>query len=243
MRNRIFATASALALTSNAVFAADLPTKKGPPPAPQPAPYSWTGFYGGLEGGYGWGQENDNFSAATGYPLDHIGISGAIGGVDVGYDQQFGTFVVGVGANLEASGLSGKKSYGFFDEGNGISSLSVRNTWQAALLGRAGVAFDRLLVYGAAGVAFADDREKSTIIDPGYPLAAYGDQTKTLVGWTIGLGADYAVDAHWILTSELRYASFGRGNYSITDTLGAGTVNYKAGFDETLLQVGIRYKF
>ena len=243
MHKQLLASAAVVALSAGAALASDLPTHKGPPPAPTPAPFSWTGFYGGVEGGFGWGAESDNFSAATGYPLDHIGLSGAIGGVDVGYNQQFGTFVLGVEANLEASTLSGKKSYSFFNEGNGISSLSVRNTWQAALLGHAGVAFDRLLVYGAAGVAFADDREKSMIIDPGFPLAAYGDQTNTLVGWTVGVGADYAIDAHWILTSELRYASFGKGNYSITDTLGGGTVGYKAGFDETLLQVGVGYKF
>ena len=42
---------------SSAALAADLPTAKGPPPAPAyapPLPFSWSGFYLGVNGGWGW---------------------------------------------------------------------------------------------------------------------------------------------------------------------------------------------
>ena len=44
MRKQLLTSAAVLALSAGAAFASDLPTHKGPPPAPTPAPYSWTGF-------------------------------------------------------------------------------------------------------------------------------------------------------------------------------------------------------
>ena len=50
------AAVSTIALT-HVALAADLPVKAPPPP---PAPvYTWTGFYVGLNAGYGWGTSND----------------------------------------------------------------------------------------------------------------------------------------------------------------------------------------
>jgi opacity protein-like surface antigen len=52
------AAVSTTALT-HVALAADLPVK-APPPSPPPAPvYMWTGFYVGLNAGYGWGTSND----------------------------------------------------------------------------------------------------------------------------------------------------------------------------------------
>jgi opacity protein-like surface antigen len=52
------AAVSTTALT-HVALAADL-TVKAPPPSPPPAPvYTWTGFYVGLNAGYGWGTSND----------------------------------------------------------------------------------------------------------------------------------------------------------------------------------------
>ncbi len=48
-------TTVALCAGASAAVASDLPTMKGPPPAPTPAPYSWTGFDVGVQGGYGLG--------------------------------------------------------------------------------------------------------------------------------------------------------------------------------------------
>jgi outer membrane immunogenic protein len=246
MRKHLLTSAAVLALSASAAFASDLPTHKAPPPPPPPAPFSWTGFYIGAEGGFGWGQENDNFSSLPiGIPADSFNVSGPIGGVKAGYDQQFNSLVIGVVADIEASGIHGGKSYSaIVTEGISAGSLSMHNTWQSSLRARAGVAFDRLLIYGTGGVAFANDQETAYYaytpnLSNGPSWS--GSQTRTLVGWTVGAGAEYAFDNHWSASAELRYANFGRGSYSVT---GSGEVfNYKAGFDETLAQVGLSYKF
>jgi len=246
MHKQLLTSAAALALSAGVAFAADLPTHKAPPPPPTPAPYSWTGFYIGGELGYGWGEESDTLSALTGYPLDHFGVSGLKGGIKGGYNQQFNNnFVLGVEADLEASGISGKKGTTFQNEGTGVSSLSLHNTWQGSLRARFVLAFDRLLVYGTGGLAIADDRESPYIYDPGnppYPFIVTGAETKTLYGWTIGAGAEYAIDPHWSLSAELRYADFGKVHYTaINNVPQVGT--YSAGFDETLAQLGLAYHF
>jgi outer membrane immunogenic protein len=229
-----------LALSAGAAFASDLPTHKGPPPAPTPAPFSWTGFYIGVQGGFGWGQESDNFSAFTDIPLDSFNVSGPIGGAHIGYDQQINSLVIGVVADIEASDIQGKKSSTYpLVEGTGFSTLSMQNTWQSSLRARAGVAFDRLLVYGTGGLAIANDHETNTVSDT-FGDYASRSQTKTLYGWTLGLGAEYAFDMHWSASAELRYANFGKGNYLGYD---GNVINFNAGFGETLAQAGLSYRF
>ena len=245
------ACAIALAASASTALAADLPTMKGPPPAPVAAPYSWTGFNVGVQGGYGWGDENDDLSTTVlRIPDDHFSANGAIGGAHVGYDQQFGSLVLGIRGEIDASGLNGSKSgvqtsnSGACFEGCAVS-LSFHNTWQAFLLGRAGVAFDRWLVYATGGLAVGDDRESVTVTDLNNNRYVWtGAQTKTLTGGAIGLGAEYAFDEHWRLGAEWRYANFGRGDYSAASTTGfPKVVGYKAGFSENLALVDLSYRF
>ena len=165
-------------------------------------PFSWTGFDVGVQGGYGWGAENDDLSLSQfEFTADHFNANGAIGGAHVGYDQQFGSFVLGVRGEFDFSGLHGSTHATSYTDNapcyEGCTvSLSFRNTWQAFLLARAGVAFDRLLVYATGGLAIADDRESVVMTDYYEDLWA-GSQTNTLVGGAIGLGAEYAFDEHW----------------------------------------------
>jgi len=247
LRDILIVSAAAVMVASPA-FAADLlPTKKGPPPAPIVQPFSWTGFYGGVQGGYGWGAESDNFDAISGYALDHIGTSGAIGGAHIGYNYQYpNSFVIGLYGELDASGLSGGKSAHIVgQEGTIVSSLSMRNTWQGFALARAGVAFDRLFIYGTGGLAVADDKETYYVNDPSFPPAWAGSQTNTLFGWAVGLGADYAFSDRWSMNTEVRYADFGRASYSIPASLSlsGNATSFNAGFTETLVQVGLSYHF
>jgi len=234
----------ALGVGATSGLAADLPTKKGPPPAPIAAPFSWTGFNVGLQGGYGWGVENDDLSVPTQVTADHFTANGPFGGAHVGYDQQFGSLVIGGRAELDFSGLHGSTNGSGFSynpsspcyEGCTLT-LAFHNTWQAFLLARAGVAFDRWLVYVTGGLALGDDRESVTI-NPAYGSPLSGSQTQTLAGGAIGLGAEYAFDSHWRLGAEWRYVDFPKSS-----SYSAGTIPYKAGFTENLALVSLSYGF
>ena len=61
MRRVLFTTISLLAFTASAAFAADLPRAmpaKAPPAVVPIVGYNWTGFYVGINGGYGWGRSH-----------------------------------------------------------------------------------------------------------------------------------------------------------------------------------------
>src|ERR1700741_1060191 len=65
MRKLLLVSAALAALVGSPARAADMaaPVYKAPP-APAPI-FSWTGFYIGLNGGYGWGHDPVTFSAAN----------------------------------------------------------------------------------------------------------------------------------------------------------------------------------
>jgi outer membrane immunogenic protein len=123
----------ALAVCAGSAVAADLPSHKGPPPVYIPPPPLWTGFYVGLNAGYGWGA-NTNASVATGQVFDifnQVGLdplsglsalsasgttnvqdSGFIGGGQVGYNYQWGnSWVIGLEADIQGAGIRGSNSF------------------------------------------------------------------------------------------------------------------------------------
>jgi outer membrane immunogenic protein len=63
---KITLSVAALALSASGALAADLPTRKGPPVLPPPPPPMWTGFYAGLNAGYGFGTNSNVQSVAIG---------------------------------------------------------------------------------------------------------------------------------------------------------------------------------
>jgi outer membrane immunogenic protein len=94
--------ASALA---SPTFAADLkpilkaPARKAPVEA---APFSWTGFYVGANGGYGWGTSSW-FDPTTGAGTDNFKLHGFMAGGTAGYNLQIGAWVWGVEGDFDAS--------------------------------------------------------------------------------------------------------------------------------------------
>jgi opacity protein-like surface antigen len=119
-----------LALVAGSAIAADLPNKKGPVFVPPPPPPMWTGLYGGVNIGYGFGAgSQDQYSMGyiapwaipaplaavavlppvVAFPFGSAGgisqdLNGVIGGGQVGYNHQFNPWlVVGVEADLQAS--------------------------------------------------------------------------------------------------------------------------------------------
>jgi outer membrane immunogenic protein len=178
------ASAAALSLAVPAAQAADLPAYEPAPAVVAPVPsFSWAGPYIGVHAGYGWQRaanaDND----------------GAMLGGFVGYNVQFDNspIVVGVETDLNWSDQDGKRSR------NG-GRFKQESDWNGAVRGRIGYAFDRFLVYGAAGVAYQDREVKR-------PNGRR--DSKTAVGWTVGGGVETALTDNVVARAEYRYSDYG----------------------------------
>jgi outer membrane immunogenic protein len=133
MRQPAFFLAALLALVDTAALAADLPSKKAATLLPPPP--LWTGFYAGLNAGYGFAANSSSTSVVWGVPgpSDYwstnreteapatalgsggalsgyapIKQSGFIGGGQIGYNYQYGSsFVIGLETDIQGGGLRG----------------------------------------------------------------------------------------------------------------------------------------
>lgn len=231
MRRICFAIAGLSALMcSTSVYAADLAATAVDPVPPVVTPYNWSGPYVGLHAGYGWGREEDNQSSLFSSPTttasaDKFDLSGFVGGAHAGYNYQIDQFVIGVEGDIDYSNLNGS-ARGVY-AGGITRTLKLKTEWQGSARARFGYAFDNILIYATGGVAFANAKLSTAGVS----------SSNTHIGWTAGLGAEYAFTQNWIGRLEVRYSDFGKKGYGTPD----GRV--KAGWNQTTVTAGISYKF
>jgi outer membrane immunogenic protein len=234
MKKILLATVAIIGL-STVAQAADLPRRMAPT-APQPifSPvYNWSGFYAGVQVGYAWGDDKTvEFGTLTGVPTGlSLGYSpdGIVGGVHAGANYQMGMFVLGVEGDIEASGISG-----------GTRNLLLRGNdfdvaWQGSIRARAGVAFDRVLVYATGGVAYAD--MEHTYVNGLIAEKASGGEW----GYTVGAGVEYAFTQNLTARVEYRYTAFDKvTNASVVSFPG---FSYTQEPEFQTVRGGLSYKF
>jgi outer membrane immunogenic protein len=182
---------------------------------------NWTGFYAGLNGGYGGGtwsaysQFLDTTLNQSTYVNTSSRSSGFIVGGQAGYNRQYGHWVVGVETDLQWSDVqalawqsSGLASTTSFSSLGPISTGRTSLDWFGTTRLRVGWASGRTLPYLTAGVAYGEFSSKSP-----QALGWNGGQfdfvnagiSKTSVGWTVGSGLDYALTDTISLRSEYLY--------------------------------------
>ena len=221
MRAAIFS--AALCLVSTMAVAADYPMTNDPdyrtplrgpilPPAPTPALQApvggrspWTGFYVGVNAGYGGGYDAYTLSPLSGAtnPSGTLTVhsSGAIGGAQAGYSQYLGGAVVGIEADFDGSTISGG-AHAYFDQTSALSGGS-RVNYFGTVRGRLGYAFGPALIYGTGGFAYAGTTSSVTADN-------YGSlsSTRTHMGYAFGGGVEYAVAENITLRTEFIRAVF-----------------------------------
>lgn len=229
---RLLLAASVLALMSGASFAADLAPQPVEPVAPAYMPYSWTGFYVGLNAGGAWNDSKwKSVPGVTLFPSFNTNGSGFIYGAQAGYNYQFDQFVVGLEGDFSGSTVKGDGSCA-----GTPARCRTKQDWLASIRARAGYAFDRLLIYGTGGVAFTQYKNDET-----FPQAvSWGDSTRT--GWTVGLGVEYAVTDHITAGVEWKYYDFGDKKENARNfPFGPATIKFKE--TENTVIAKVNYKF
>ena len=231
MRTSFLIGVCAAALAAPA-FAADLPLKA--PPAPAPVPYfSWTGFYIGANIGGAWshGSITDN---ATGASLS-ANNSGFIGGGQLGFNYQFNTFVLGAEWDIDGTTLS--RTSAAVPTGLGTLQAHVATDWISTLTARGGVAVDRWLLYVKGGGAWAQNSLTFSDLTTGGSASF----SNTATGWTVGLGAEWAFAPQWSAKLEYDYAKFDNWSPSTTSVIAGDSVTVSRNIQ--MIKAGVNYRF
>ncbi len=244
---KLLLSGAALIALSSAALAADLPSRTVAPAAPAyiPPAFTWTGFYVGVNAGYGFANDGDNSGAVVGgvfFPGASSGSGdGFVGGGQVGYNMQFGQFVAGLEADLQYADLGRNDDLGFIAAPGVYVSGNRGIEWFGTVRGRLGVAFDRLLVYATGGLAYGGGNDNRF----GF-VGNGGDDVE--FGWTLGGGVEYAFTNNLTFRVEGLYVDIDRGNSNgfIVTPAGAvtpvvGTSNGNDGFG--VVRAALNYKF
>ncbi|WP_198018874.1 outer membrane beta-barrel protein [Azorhizobium doebereinerae] len=176
---------------------------------------SWTGFYLGVHAGAGltsaaWGDATGPLGASEAQNFPVIGNAGAaIGGGQIGYNQQIGSYVLGVELDASFGQLTGLTRCA-----NGWQSICSDSTDAlGTLAARLGYAFDNVLVYGKAGGAFA----RSSLTATGLAYAGQFTGSDTAFGWTVGGGVEVALTPQVSAKAEYAYLDFGSGTAGLSN--------------------------
>jgi len=188
---------------------------------------SWSGYYGGFHLGYGSGNSAvttstsftpTGYFAATSVPavngsgIGSISVNQVGAGLTLGHDWQFGQTVVGIATDLDYMPLRGDRSSGAVYPCCGPTTFTIRQSFNTdylvTLRGRAGYAWDRSLVYLTGGAAFTNLKFQQDFNDNFANAQESARQTRTMSGWLLGLGYEYALAERWSVKAEFQHTHF-----------------------------------
>lgn len=200
---------------------ADLPVRRPVYKAPAPtyqAVFGWTGAYAGFNGGYGWGRTRLQTGSAVSENFD---VAGGLVGATLGYNLQINQVVWGWETDLAYSMMSGTHA-----ATSPCPGCEIRNQWLGTARIRFGWAFDRFLPYVTGGLAYGGIKVSDTFGN---------NETKNALGWTAGVGVEYAITPRWSTKLEYLYADLGK----VTTVGGPMDVTFKT----NIVRAGVNFRF
>jgi outer membrane immunogenic protein len=233
-----------LIAAATSASAADMAVKAAKAAAPlySPVPMSrWSGFYVGIDGGYGWGRTDHTVTIASGLSSGSFDVEGGILGGTFGYNQQFGSFVVGFEGDINKTWISGSNSnnIGFANPlsiGPSNFALPLTLTSELAWLGtaraRVGYDWEGWLGYVTGGAAFGSVTSKVSSQLLG--ISGFAAQSDTRMGWTIGVGVEHQFMPNLSGKLEYLYVDLGKNTQLLVDNVGFTTSIVRAGLNYRL---------
>ena len=240
MKKLLLAT-SCLALTSTASMAADFPLQTKAPAMSAPV-FTWTGCYVGAHVGGGM---IGNTEGTNG--------KGAVAGGQGGCNYQDGNWVFGLEGEGYWSGIRtdvGSSNIPNIVNNNSFNSFSTstRNNDDFTIAARAGIAFDRTLIYGKGGWAWGQFKFNSTNICCGVAATTTTSNfSGTLDGFLVGAGIEHALTRNWTVKFEYNFIGFGAKELAFNQCNNAGvcaqTGTTTFGTNKQVFKVGANYLF
>ena len=212
-------------------------------PAPPPQ-WSWDGFYVGAHIGGAFGRNDwtsatgllDQLSSNGGFP-GRGNAEGLLGGGQVGFNYQLGSWVAGLELSVSAADIGGYAKCASdavggtnFECSDSISSLGT-------ITGRLGQTWGNLLLYGKAGAAWATSHSRAQRHD----LLNVFEADDTRWGWVVGSGVEYALSRN--MSAFVAYDHFEFGDHTLAHADQIGNVS-NVGFRQRLdaVTMGFNYR-
>jgi outer membrane immunogenic protein len=231
------------------------------PPPPPPPTFSWTGYYVGVNLGYGWGS-----SAANAAFVDTAGAffssanttvhpNGVIGGGQIGYNWQTGNWVAGLEADFQGSGQQGSATLicsAGICSGNGTPvtvSLTEKLEWFGTARARLGwTVTPETMIYATGGLAYGVLNDSGNVSDS--VTTTPFNFSKTSTGWAAGGGVEGHLTGNWIWRVEYLFLTLDEPSGNVVTTIpapprGGGTTNPVLDpiFTDNIVRAGLNYKW
>ncbi len=283
MKRTLIASAAVASLfVAAGASAADLPIyRKAPPVA---VVYDWTGFYLGTNVGYSWGRGttdgnvngtqnvsvfrtagptlvSSTTTALAALPLTgSADVNGFIGGGQLGYNWQRGSWLFGLEGDIQFSNERGSGdvcTVAGCPAGSAVFTRDYKLDWFGTARGRIGfLPAERILLYATGGLAYGGFSGSSWTL----PLNV-GTWSSTNVGWTVGAGVEAALGNNWSVKFEYLYMDLGNvggssansataTNLANTPSQGFNTTTttnlayvFNTKFTDNIVRVGLNYRF
>ncbi|HEV8397038.1 MAG TPA: outer membrane beta-barrel protein [Vicinamibacterales bacterium] len=231
--------------------------------------HDWTGLYGGLNAGYGWGN-NPVVLSGDEAQVQNIGIAlgilpssladdpdGFIGGAQLGYSFQLGPVVLGTETDLQFAEIASSQTVSTAVPP--FAPFTTRASQKLDMLGtvrgRVGISpfspsllpDDALLFYATGGFAYGHASLKASAVNPGcFAICSFGQESHVLPGWTVGGGLEYAFARRWSVKAE--YLHYDLGSFTMTvrdhrDRFPGVFETFTADISGNVVRLGVNFKF
>ena len=226
------------------VSAGDTGQIDGTPPV-SPPQTSWAGYYVGVNGGYGSSVRapavQADWPGMTTERLAASSIGGGLGGVQAGYNWQgflHKGLVFGIEGALDYGKMGGTLTAA------GTRAIAARTSLNSfgTLRGRVGYAWDRVLIYATAGLAFGDI-ENTLLHKDSLGQTFSVDAEATKIGYVAGGGVGLSLTPTWSLKVDYEFLHL--EGFSASGSAGDGTSDVvrttDVGRDYQIIKAGLDY--
>lgn len=227
--------------------------------------YNWQGYYVGANIGWSrassdisWSPDPTGFGFITpsGALLSDLGpisavskntltSNGAAGGIQTGYNWQWGNVVAGLEGDLTFMRNNVNLSAALPPPAVSPAGLSesARLDWLVTVRPRLGYAWDNWLLYVTGGwamgkVVFSDLLTTSSAVVVGTTMS------RELNGWTVGAGVEYGLVSGWTLKAEYLYTDLGSAAVLMGPSVVPGTtVGTNHTMTDQIARIGFNFRF
>lgn len=198
----------------------------------QGIPTGLTGFHVGILAGYADGSYQSDMSES----IDHEP-SGAFGGLQLGWGRPFGGLYFGVVGDVAYSQIEGDDSITLQDYKSDVEhDVNYLATVRARLGGMAGSA----LIYGTAGLAFADLDNRLVVTYHGQEVGR-DEESSSHTGWTAGVGVELQISPKVSFGAEYLYVDM--GDEKVSMEIGGYPVTDEGDLNLNTLRLGVNFRF